>query len=413
MSSVMLQPEPQPLVACTISRDVQNFDLLIEDMEMALGECWGDLGFSEALAFFEQPDAEALEFVAIALDEQDQDNIQQVMDIILSATSKGIKTILVAEELSTATLHQLLRQGADEFIPYPLPEGELASAVERLQRPEPEALPPAEMRNTLKATGDREGAIFPVHGISGGTGGSTLATNLAWELANIDKSKPPRVCLIDLDLQFGAASTYLELPRRDAVLEMLQDTESMDSDSFMASLLTYHDRLHVLTAPADMVPLDLISPEDVERILKVAAANFDYIIVDMPPALVQWTETVLTYAHVYFCTLEVDMRSAQNAARWKKALQSEDLPFEKCRFAINRAPKMMDVTGKSRVAKMAESLNISFDIQLPDGGKQVAQACDHGVPLAGAAPKNPLRKEILKLATSLHDINTSDAAEAA
>ncbi|MEO1798625.1 MAG: pilus assembly protein CpaE, partial [Pseudomonadota bacterium] len=53
MSSVMLQPEPQPLVACTISRDVQNFDLLIEDMEAALGECWGDLGFAEALAFFE------------------------------------------------------------------------------------------------------------------------------------------------------------------------------------------------------------------------------------------------------------------------------------------------------------------------------------------------------------------------
>ncbi|MCH2077696.1 MAG: AAA family ATPase [Rhodobacteraceae bacterium] len=413
MSSAMLQPEPQPLVACTISRDVQNFDLLIEDMETALGECWGDLGFSEALAFFEQPDAEALEFVAIALDEDDQENIQEVMDIILSATSKGIKTILVAEELSTATLHQLLRNGANEFIPYPLPEGELVAAVERLKRPEPEAPAPEKMRNTLKATGDREGAIFPVHGISGGTGASTMAVNLAWELANIDKKNPPRVCLIDFDLQFGAASTYLELPRRDAVLEMLQDTESIDSESFMAALLTYHDRLHVLTAPSDMVPLDLISPEDVERVLKMAAANFDYVVVDMPAALVQWTEAVLNHAHVYFCTLEVDMRSAQNAARWKKALQSEDLPFEKCRFAVNRGPKMMDVTGKARVGKMAESLNISIDIQLPDGGKQVAQACDHGVPLGGAAPKNPLRKEILKLATSLHEINQSDTANAA
>ena len=122
----MLQPEPMPLVACTISRDVQNFDLLIEDMEAALGERWGDLGFGEALAFFEQPDAESLEFVAIALDEEDQDNIDQVMDIILSASDKGIKTILVAEDLSTATLHQLLRNGANEFIPYPLPENELA-----------------------------------------------------------------------------------------------------------------------------------------------------------------------------------------------------------------------------------------------------------------------------------------------
>ena len=38
MSSVMPQPETAPIVACTISRDVQNFDLLIEDMETVLGE---------------------------------------------------------------------------------------------------------------------------------------------------------------------------------------------------------------------------------------------------------------------------------------------------------------------------------------------------------------------------------------
>ena len=412
MSSVMLQPEPQPLVACTISRDVQNFDLLIEDMEGALGECWGDLGFAEALAFFEQPDAEALEFVAIALDEEDEPNVQEVINIVMSASSKGIKTILVAEELSTAALHQLLRNGADEFIPYPLPEGELASAIERLKRPEPEADIPAEMRTKLTATGDREGVLFPIHGLAGGTGSSTMAVNLAWELANIDKNKPPRVCLIDFDLQFGSISTFLDLPRRDAVLEMLQDTESMDSESFMAALLTYHERLHVLTAPSDMVPLDLITGEDVDRILRMAASNFDYVVIDMPSTLVQWTETVLNFAHVYFVTLELDMRSAQNAVRLKNALQSEELPFEKVRFAVNRAPKLMDVTGKSRIKRMAESLNISIDIQLPDGGKQVTQAGDHGVPLAEAAGKSPLRKEYLKLAKSLHEINLSNAEAA-
>ena len=40
MSSVMPQPQMTPIVACTVSRDVQNFDLLIEDMEDVLGESW-------------------------------------------------------------------------------------------------------------------------------------------------------------------------------------------------------------------------------------------------------------------------------------------------------------------------------------------------------------------------------------
>ena len=61
---------------------------------------------------------------------------------------------------------------------------------------------------------------------------------------------------------------------------------------------------------------------------------------------------------------------------------------------------------------MAESLGISIDLQLPDGGKQITQCGDHGLPLAASAAKNPLRKEIAKLAQSLHDLGR-DEAEAA
>lgn len=412
MCSVMLKSEPSPIRACTVSRDVQNFDLLIDDMEAALGESWGDLGFAEALAFFEQPEAESLEFVAVALDDDDQQDISLVSDIILSAKAKGIKTILVAEDLSTATLHQLLRMGANEFVPYPLPENELEQAIARLKTPVPETPAPAALRTTLAVSGDHKAAIFPVHGISGGSGATTLAVNLAWELATADKNNPPRVCLIDLDMQFGNASTYLDLPRREAVLDLLSDTESMDSESFMHALLSYNERLHVLTAPSEIIPLDMITSEDIERVLNVAAANFDYVIIDMPSTLVQWTEVILERADVYFMPVELDMRSAQNAVRMKKALQAEDLPWEKLRFAVNRAPKFTDITGKSRVKRMAESLNVSIEINLPDGGKAVSEGADHGLPLSEMAPKNPLRKEIAKLASSLHALNQSDVQAA-
>ncbi|WP_147125695.1 AAA family ATPase [Shimia ponticola] len=414
MSSGTLQPEPTPIRACTISRDVTNFDLLIDDMEAILGESWGDLGFEEVLAFLDQPDAETLEFVAIALDDDDADDLANITAIITSARAKGIKSIIVAEDLSTATLHQLLRNGADEFIPYPLPENELAQVVERLRQPEPVAAAPTpqEHRPTLVATGDRDGVIFPVHGLAGGTGATTFAVNLAWELANIQTDKPPRVCLLDLDLQYGAAATYLDLPRRDSVLEMLQDTESMDNDVFMQALLAFNDRLHVMTAPSEIVPLDLVDQTDIGRILAAARANFDFVVVDMPKTLVQWTETVLLESHVYFAVMELDLRSAQNALRLKKALQAEDLPFEKLRFAINRSPGLMDVTGRSRIKRLSESLNLTINIQLPDGGKTIAQAGDHGVPLSDASPKNPLRKEILKLAESLFDLSHDDAEAA-
>lgn len=408
-SNAPAQPEAQPIVACTISRDVQIYDLLIEDMENVLGDRWGDLSFPDALPFLEQPEAAELQFVAIALDEQDEADLTVAIDIIAAAKRQGIGVILIAEDVSPSSLHQLLQQGADEFVPYPLPEGELQHAVNRLLQPQ-EAAVSDEMRHNLKPADDRDGVVIPVHGMAGGVGSTTVAVNLAWELANTDKKNPPRVCLIDLDLQFGSASTYLDLPRREAVFELLTATESMDSESFLQAMLTYHQKIYVLTAPAEVIPLDLVSPADVLRIIEMAKANFDYVVIDMPATMVEWSQTVLEAAHVYLAVLEMDMRSAQNTLRIKRALQAEDLPFEKFRFILNRAPKFTDLTGRSRVKRLAESLEISIEVQLPDGGKQVVQTCDHGAPLAEGAPKNPLRKEIAKLAKSVHQVNRSEAS---
>jgi len=205
-------------------------------------------------------------------------------------------------------------------------------------------------------------------------------------------------------------ATYLDLPRREAVYELLSDTEAMDSEAFMQALLSFNEKLHVLTSPSEMLPLDLISSEDVKRIIETARLNFDYVIIDMPSTLVNWTEAVLNEAHVYFATLELDMRSAQNTLRLIRALKSEELPHNKLRYILNRAPKFTDLNGKARVKRLAESLDIKIEVLLPDGGKQVLQAGDHGLPLAESAPKNPLRKELHKLAVSVHEVNVSEAA---
>ncbi len=415
MTSVAtLQPEPAPIIACTISRDVQNFDLLIDDMELELGESWGDLSFEDALLFLEQPEAAALEFVVLAADGEDETNLEGITSVIRAAKDRGVKVILVANQISPIALHQLLRLGADDFLPYPLPEGGLRESIAKLKRkPEPvpaaaapQALVPAAAATpSFKATGDRDGVLLPIHGLAGGVGASTFATNLAWELANISKTDAPRVCILDLDFQYGSVATYLDLPRREAVFEVLQDTANTDSEAFLQSMVTFNDKLHVFTAPAEMIPLELVTGEDISRLIAMAEANFDFVIVDMPSTVVSWTETVLSRAHVYFALLELDLRSAQNVLRMVRALKSEDLPFEKLRYVLNRAPKFTELSARGRVKRMAESLDIDIEVQLPDGGHQVTQANDHGLPISESAAKNPLRKEIHKLAQSLFDLN--------
>lgn len=411
-SKATVQSDPAPILACTISRDVQRFDLLIDDMEQELGEAWGDLNFEDALVFLKQPDSSGMQFVAIAVDSEDESELSKMNDVIKAAKAKKIKVLLIANQVSPSVLHQMLKLGADDFVPYPLPEGALHDSIQRLRKPAP-VMPDGYDPETgtfnpvFKPKGDRNGVILPVHGMAGGVGATTFAANLAWELALALETEGMRVCVIDLDLQFGTVATYLDLPRKEAVLEILTDTNSIDADSLIKSMLTFNDKLHVFTAPADMLPLEMVSPEDIGRILDTAQANFDFVIVDMPSTVVAWTEAVLTRSHVYFALLELDLRSAQNILRFVRALKAEALPHDKVRYVLNRAPKFTDLSAKARVKRMAESLDIDIEVQLPDGGEQVTQANDHGLPIAESAGKNPLRKELQKLAKSLYEINKS------
>lgn len=165
-SAAAVQSEPAPIIACTVSRDVSDFDLLIEDMETELGESWGDLTFHDAQVFLGQPEADALQFIAIAVDGQDDESMNQVATIIAAAKAKHIKIILIAEDVSPIALHQLLKLGADDFVPYPLPENALHEAIERIRRA-PTSTELAEYSPAARTKGDRDGMILPVHGLAG------------------------------------------------------------------------------------------------------------------------------------------------------------------------------------------------------------------------------------------------------
>jgi pilus assembly protein CpaE len=424
-SQLAAQADPVTILACTVSQNVHHFDLLIEDMEAELGEAWGDLTFAEARNFLHQDQARDLEFLAIAITAEEGIDLGMVGEVIQQAKQAGVGCILVAHDLKPATLHELLRLGADDFVPYPLSAGALRHAIARIRSATPVPLPAAAVALrpvvndpkpqtpvTLAPRLGGAGAVFAVQGLAGGTGASTLAVNLAWELATIDKQKSPSVCLIDFDLQASTVSAYLDLPRRDIVIDLLQDARGMDVDAFKQALLSYEGKLSIFPAPPEVMPLDLIGPENVEALLTLATQCFDVVVVDMPHTLVMWTETVLNRADVFFTTMELDMRSAQNAMRFLKALRAENLPVEKLHFVLNRAPGLTDLNGKSRVKKLAESLGVKIATQLPDGGKQVMQAGDQGQPLATSAGKNAMRKEIAKLAGGLHKALITDAAAA-
>ena len=237
-----------------------------------------------------------------------------------------------------------------------------------------------------------------------------MAVNFAWELTLRTRREGRRVALLDFNFQYGSIATFLDVPRREAVYELVSEASNLDQTGLTQALSTFQDKLHVLTAPRDALPLDIVSPADVDAIINLARDSFDYVVIDMPQALMNWSEKVYAAADDFYAVMEIDMRSAQNMFRFLRTLKAEDMNLDKLRFVLNRAPGMTDLSGKTRVKRVAESLGISFHHQIPDGGKQVVNSCDQGTPLAEGARSSSVRKEIMRMVEVFATEETEKAA---
>jgi len=394
----LLKLMDRKMEAFAVASRPESFELLNGELHGLFGQNWGNMTVSAAGEMLGRGDMAGDETLIVCVEAQDEQNLGPIDGFVRAAKKSGFTVILIAKDVSPTALHHLLRLGADDFAPYPLPDSALAHIFERLR--DAKANTPA----VSKRGKSRNGVILPVYGAAGGVGASTFAVNLAWEMATATRKDNMRVALIDLDFQFGSVATLLEIPRREAVFDLLTEPDTLASDTLAQAMTSYKSILAVFTSPPEVMPLDIVDADFVERMLRILQSRYDFVIIDLPKALTDWSASVLTHAETYFSLLELDMRSAQNLMRYLRVLRGEDLPGEKIQYILNRAPGFADLNGKTRVGRFSESLGIEINIFLPDGGKAVTQAGDQGEPLANAAAKNPLRKEIKKIAGTLLDL---------
>src|SRR5439155_18843437 len=79
----------------------------------------------------------------------------------------------------------------------------------------------------------------------GGTGATTLATNLAGALQREDK----RVLLVDLDRQLGDVLVFLDMAGRYTIPDVLQNIHRLDRELFLSSLARHSPGVYVLPQP--------------------------------------------------------------------------------------------------------------------------------------------------------------------
>ncbi len=398
-----------PPEALVFANGFADLEALTEDLDIEFGaEQWNEIEPNEIDQALLDVHGETA-FAIFAISDDEESSVESTAGHIKKAREAGLTVLLIVGEISSRAMHRLIREGVAEFMPYPEPMGALPDAINRLRL--------ARSTNAGQSFGlggnlpSRRGRVIAAYGVAGGVGASTFIVNMSWELAQLVRKQGRKVALLDFNFQYGSVATYLDVPRREAVYELVSEASTLDATGLTQALSTFQDRLHVLTAPRDALPLDIVSPSDVSAIIDLARETFDYVLIDMPQALMNWSEQVYAASDDFFALMEIDMRSAQNMFRFLRTLKAEDMDLTKVAVILNRAPGITDLSGKSRVKRVSESLGVEFAGLLPDGGRQVANACDQGVPLSESARSSALRKEITRLAQKVLDKETAESGK--
>jgi pilus assembly protein CpaE len=227
--------------------------------------------------------------------------------------------------LSSEQLLQAMRVGVSDYLPKPVLPEDLRTAALR------------SAHKLRKPDGDRQrqpGKIFSFFSPKGGTGSSTLATNLAILIHRATKTK---TLLVDLDLELGESALILGTQPRFSLVDFVENFRRMDA-GLLASYIDHHaSGIDLLSAPVEPDKADSVTADQIRRVLAFLRQHYDYIIVDTPRSFASSTLAVFEQADLLFVVGIADLQSLRNIRRgmpvFKRVLTKGQ---EQIRLILNR-----------------------------------------------------------------------------
>jgi MinD-like ATPase involved in chromosome partitioning or flagellar assembly len=240
------------------------------------------------------------------------------------------------------TQWELATPTAGDHVP-PAPGNAAHGAVIALFAPRgtPLGSTPPVLHPISRGTGARRVTFFSLRG---GTGRSTLATELACLLAasQSEQQAAPRVALVDLDLRSPSVAVRLGTPEQTLLDYALAPPEDRRVVDFMA---THSSGARVLLGPQSAVnPEWPVTPALLREVLReLDMEGFDLVVLDVSPELSPLNTTALCACDDVFVVVVPTAGGVQDAYRSTEALRRLGLRHQ-LRYIVNRSRPETDLS---------------------------------------------------------------------
>lgn len=293
-----------------------------------------------------------------------------------------------------ASLSDIVRTGAVDLVEFPTSKRQLATALKRafdiadVSGPSNDSTFPV-AANGVVTDRPRFAEVFTVASSSGGCGKTFYATNLACYLA---AQTGQRVCLVDLDLQFGEVSTALHLRPRFTISDLLsrEPVDEDDLDEHVEEFLEEHELgFSVLAAPFSPADADMIAPKDVYKVMGSLRRHFDFIVVDTPAQLSEIVLAAFDHSTRVLCMVTLDLPSIRNMRVFLSTLEKLRIESQAIGVVLN---KVEDDVGID-ISDVQEVLDNKIISVLPYS-REVMKSINKGRPALVSAANSEIGKKL-------------------
>jgi pilus assembly protein CpaE len=224
------------------------------------------------------------------------------------------------------------------------------------------------------------GEVVTVFSAKGGTGKTVVSTNLALAL---HRGGARRVCLVDLDLEFGDVAISMKLSPTRGIIDAVELDLKL-ADSVSALITPYAPRLDCILAPIHPGDSERISPALVAEMINQLRGRYDYIVIDTPS---QFSEHVLEAFdaadhHVLVTTPEIP--ALKNLRLTLDMLDMLEYDRGARSILLNRADPKVGLS----VADAESAIKSSITAKLP-ATQDAPASINRGLPLVASEPGHP------------------------
>jgi pilus assembly protein CpaE len=370
----------------------ERFTAFVSDeaSERVVKQCIGDLnipfssvhrgGIGRAISHLSAERSPSILMVDVAGVEMPVTQIHHLAEVC----EPGVSVIVVGERNDVGLYRDLIQAGVSDYIVKPLTRALVQAAVQPLLNTGTAPVAPVSQKT---------GRIVGVLGTRGGVGATTIATNLAWHLANNENR---RVALMDLDLHFGDAALTLDVKITGGLREILETPQRVDELFLDRAMTRCGERLFVLAGEERIDQTIRYDRTALEPVLNMLRKQFHYVIVDIPRSNEVFLPQLMEMANMRLLVADQTARSVRDTLRLRALLDSPQVG-QRNLLVVNRVGEQGK--GGIELADLSSTIGMTVDVAIPFHPKSAVTAANAGLPVVGN--RGPIATSITQIAEEL------------